>query len=202
MTDTRLQHNHTMAFLDSFESLKRIKDAVVMDSGCGDGFAAHIFTTLGAKLVLAYDPVLSYNPEYEHQHIKWYDSLKYINRICNICWSHHVIEHIDNPVEYLRQLKNHVASSGEVWLSCPNTEHDAAFSLGHIHNFTIGNLVACFGKAGYGIRGIKWLVTPGQLRVRVPVCGSDDWPDPFILKLKNSQHFNVHELPREWRWKQ
>lgn len=174
-----------------------------MDSGCGDGYASRAFVTHGAALVFAYDVMLDINDKYLHPRIKLYDSLKVMHEICDIVWTHHVIEHVDNPIEYLRQLRNRLNTDGELWLACPNTANNSVFAKGHIHNFTVANIVLCLQKAGYCVEDMSWLINDGQLRIRVPKVGVSPHllPKPFEKLLKRDQHFNVDKLPKEWNWK-
>jgi len=194
------QHNHTQVFLDSFESGLKIQDARVIDSGCGDGFASNEFMKRGAKVVYIHDIKDTFNKEYtDPKIVKVAGNLDWMNH-CTISWSHHVLEHVRNPVEYLYRLRCKLTPCGELWLGCPNTEHDAVFAEGHVNNFTIGNLVLCLRDAGYAVGEMSWLITAGQIRVRVPNRGIGELPPPIALKFKTNKHFSIHELPREWRW--
>lgn len=205
MTTANVQHNCTREFFSSFVSKHKCKDAIIMDSGCGDGYASRTFVTYGALLVLAYDPVLNLNQEFTHPRIKHYDSLKVMHNICDIVWSHHVIEHVDNPIEYLRQLKGRLDKNGELWLTCPNTSttRNCVYSGGHINNFNIANMIQCLERAGYPAHLTRWWLTDGQLRIRVPKYSMDTskYPQPFMRALSMNNHFNVSELPQKWRWK-
>lgn len=200
MTTPIVQHNATKAFFTSFQAKRKCKNAFVLDSGCGDGYASRAFITHGASRVFAYDPGLAYNPKYDHPDIIWMRDIPRGN-FFDIVWSHHVIEHIENPVEYLRELRILMRHEGELWLTCPNTANCAVYAAGHLHNFTITNILLCLQAAGYPVNDLRWYLTKGQLRVRVKAYGIPGiLPDPFEKALSKDIHFSVNKLPQIWRW--
>ena len=201
MTTPRVQHNCTGFFFRSFDAKKKVKGSVVLDSGCGDGYASRAFITHRARRVIAYDPNLAINPEYDHPDIIWSRGLPPFGGF-DVAWSHHVIEHIDNPVRYLQSLHKCLNLTGELWLTCPNTAENSVFALGHIHNFTICNMIQCLGRAGFPTQDIRWHLTSGQLRIRIPKIGDIPavLPPPFLECLESDKHFQVRQLPQVWRW--
>ena len=196
----QLQHNHTDVFLDSFDSGKLIQNAIVVDSGCGDGYASSQFINRGALKVLAHDVIPQISDYLKHPDISHVDKLYIIANQYDIVWSHHAIEHIDNPIEYLRGFSFLLKDSGWLWITCPNTANNPVYSDGHIHNFTIANLILCLNKAGFNVRDARWLINDGQLRVRVQCGGDGELPEPIYQYRKDNNHFNVNELPNKWRW--
>ena len=202
MTDRSIQHSHTGVFFKSFDARAKCNGAIVMDSGCGDGYASRAFITYGAALVLAYDPVDYKDEKYTHPRIKWRNSLELIPNDCDIIWSHHVIEHTENPIDYLWNLREYLFDHVELWLTCPNTANNSVFAKGHLSNFTIANLVLCLQKADYCVENIRWMVCKGQIRVRIPKTGMipNILPKPFNDLLAKNEHFNVNDLPTKWRW--
>lgn len=197
-----IQHNHTDVFLDSFDSKKKIKRAIIVDSGCGDSYATKRLAADGARYINAYDPgIIGAN------HLEMHKSgckISYTSRLeelaYDIVWSHHVVEHIQNPIAYLKHFGSYMKSDGELWLGCPNTADNPIFSYGHLSNFTISNLVLCLQCAGFDVKNIKWLINSGQIRIRIRRGACRTLPKPFDEMLEGQQHFNVNELPAVWRW--
>lgn len=201
MIDRRIQHNHTEVFFKSFDAKAKITNAIVLDSGCGDGFASKVFADCGASLVFAHDITILRDGEYDHPNIVWFDSLTDVYRQCDIVWSHHVIEHTENPIEYLRQLQQRLSNHGELWLTCPNTASNAVFAQGHLSNFTIANLVLCLQAAMFDVENICWLINDGQLRVRIRKTAiQTPLPEPFVKLINLDAHFGLNKLHKKWRW--
>ena len=193
------QHRLTDEFLNSFDSADRIHKAIILDSGCGDCYASNLLATYGAELVIAHDPYIApptiLRPSVKH--------IKYMTPLCdtyNIIWSHHVIEHVDSPVYYLTELRDQLKESGELWLGCPNTANNHVFSDGHIHNFTLGNLMLCLQRAMFDTKSMKWWTTDGQLRVRIRKRGECSWPLEFHTAFASNKHFDITKLPTKKEW--
>ena len=198
MINYNMQHAHTAEFLRSFDSQSQIANAVILDSGCGDGFAAQQFIRFGAKHVDAHDPNARL-PESTNK-ITYKKNYVIINDVYDIIWSHHVIEHIENPIDYLQTLRLQLHRDGELWLGCPNTLGSESWSDGHINNFNIGNLLQCLQRAEFGITIIKWLINPGQIRIRIPKLGNDRLPTSVALLYNQDKHFKINKLPHKQGW--
>ena len=196
----KIQHHCTRQFFISFDSGNHCKGAKVLDSGCGDGFASKTFLIHKAHSIYAYDPDLKTDGLHQDDKIRYAKQLPVTSDTFDIFWSHHVIEHVNDPVAYLHSFRKYSRLKSELWLGCPNTMDLSVFSLGHIHNFTIANLVLVLQRANLGVRDMRWYLTPGQIRVRVPIHGGTDLPDPFLQQQRRNKHFRVKDLPQNWRW--
>ena len=196
MTDTRIQHAHTDHFLKSFCSATKIQQSVILDHGCGDGYATTRFIQCGAIHVDSTDLQITPNvPNFLKPH-------QIYPEVYDLVWSHHVIEHQENPVKYLRDLYGCLKwAVGELWLGCPNTEGKAVFAEGHLCNFNLGNLVQCLKLAGFTTQSMSWLVSAGQLRIRVPkIKIRPEYPASFIKAFHRNIHFSISQQPAIWRW--
>ena len=181
-------------------SIKYIKDKVILDFGCGDGYAAAKFFNMGAKSVHAFD--IMYPPPddlYQNRQVKYLND--YPIGIYDIIWLHHVLEHIPDPVNMLLSLNALLHSYGELWVTVPNMANSAIYSDVHINNYNLYTLLLSLLLANFSIFNIHWLMSPGQLRIRVRKMGNKEWPIPFQYKMQGGRHFNIGELPATWRWK-
>lgn len=198
MTTMIHQHAHTIEFLRTFDSHPKIANAIILDSGCGDGFASQQFVRWGAKHVDAHDPFARLPASTDK--ITYHKNYIELSETYDIIWSHHVIEHVECPIQYLRVLKLQLKKDGELWLGCPNMANVAAWSNGHINNFDIGNLTQCLQRAGFGVSSIRWLLNPGQLRIRVPADGSTRLPTRMQYLYEKNIHFSLNQLTPNYRW--
>lgn len=73
----------------------------------------------------------------------------------------HVLEHIENPVTYLQQLKNFLKPNGKIYIEVPNVDDvmvktyecdafkDFYYKKAHLYNFNEKGLSYIFGKSGF-----------------------------------------------------
>jgi len=193
-----IQHSHTDEFLKFPGATSKIRGASILDSGCGDGFASKRFVELGAKYVLAHDPY-ALLPD-STTHIHYVKSYIPTSEMFDIAWTHHVIEHVPNPIEYLARIGLQLKKTGELWLGCPNTAKNSVYASGHLHNFTIANLVLCLQRADFDVFNISWLINPGQLRIKIKKGNSPQLPRVMEKLLARDKHFDVNKLPIKLNW--
>lgn len=188
----------TDVFLKSFKSTQLIHNAKILDSGCGDGYASKRFVELGAEQVDAVDPfTLRFVPSPK---VKFHRYPIIVDKTYDIVWSHHVIEHVHDPVKYLSELWFQLKDTGQLWLGCPNTLNTTVYAASHLHNFTLGNLLSCLQLAKFGTEEIKWSMPKGQLRIRVPKKGNSTLPEIILKRIETNIHFDLNTLPITWNW--
>jgi 2-polyprenyl-6-hydroxyphenyl methylase/3-demethylubiquinone-9 3-methyltransferase len=75
-----------------------------------------------------------------------------------------IIEHVIDPVEFLKKLESHVVSGGYIFISTPEKDGyygEKNFNEQHIHQFTKETLENLIGKE----RVVKWENSPDFLQV-------------------------------------
>lgn len=207
--DKMTQDNHTDVFLNSFDANSFINDKIVLDIGCGHGYAASQFLDRGAKTVHAMDIDLRRvneisKPYYtQNTPIEFFNSweeLLSLNIKYDLIWHHHVIEHIEDCFGFLRQVREILSDDGEMWMACPNMASHSVFSPGHIHNFQSAQLVEVLQRTGFAIEKVSVWTLGGQLRVRVPASGSNEYPEVMKKSLDETGRCPA-ELLSHWNWK-
>jgi len=191
-----MSHSHSLDFLHSFNWQERIRNKVILDSGCGDGFVADLFSKNKAKSVYAYDIELRDNPIYKSITTR----KPALNRAYDVVWTSHVIEHVEHPMFYLKELKVYLKAAGELWLSCPNMADGCVYSPGHLHNFVVPNLVNHLMHTGYDTKNMSWWHHKGQLRIIIKATGTSTWPEPCQMNLDKNGRINPKNLPIQWNW--
>ena len=220
MTTTTIQHQAAMDFLDSSPSPK---GKVVMDVGCGDGFAAYQFAARGASKVYANDLMDREDPETDL--IPESDFLKdipfvamnqrphYANQI-DIVWCHHCLEHQEAPIGFLKELHSLLVISaelrllvigGELWLAVPNMRDNLNLSPGHTMAYNMPLLIEHLRRASFNVEhGSFWGNRPvgGHLRVRVKAMSIHEksrYPEPMQQAFDNSGRCPA-EAVHNWKW--
>lgn len=203
-----VQQAHALVFLDSFPSEASLQGRRFLDVGCGDGFVAVIAKRRNAREVWAVDKAA---PERDHlgrplmvaQH-----QIAFARRVTDIAdgnfdvvWCHHVLEHIEAPVDFLRTLRAKLCPTGWLWITVPNMANNAVFSPGHLHNYFAPSLAAQLQLASFGSASLKVWAHKGQLRMRVPRDGVPGYPPPMEKALQTSGRCPSEALER-WRWEE
>jgi 2-polyprenyl-3-methyl-5-hydroxy-6-metoxy-1,4-benzoquinol methylase len=102
-----------------------LKDFAVVDVGCGLGFGSEYLKFLGRKCI-AFDPSLA--ATYSRKHLKIDISPEFATRNNSnsnerkIAYASEVIEHVEDPFQFLLNLKEIAGGDGFVMLTTPNAD--------------------------------------------------------------------------------
>jgi SAM-dependent methyltransferase len=101
------------------------------------------------------------------------------NNAFDICFSHHVLEHVENPLQTLKEIKNKLKSKGVIRLITP-FDNNERFLLGepnhHLYTWSVQNLGNLLEEAGFSIKEIRYLY--------------HNWPDNYVSEyLKDKKRF-------------
>lgn len=217
------QHRVTDTFMESFNLRNLVEGARVLDHGCGDGYAAAKMLAAGAKeaqaidiapkaeiLEVVNDPYKA--PDGDAPSLCLRNGIAFSRNLVSlplydagydVIWSHHVIEHVEAPVDFLRELWGLLKPGGTLLLGCPNMQDHNVFSPGHIHNFTIPTMIAQMQLAGFAVQDCSFWYQRGQLRMRVAKGDGRDrmqWPAPCRDMLHKTGRIDSDKLPARWNW--
>ncbi len=210
MSKYRIQHNHTDAYINSLD-VSKIKNAVIIDLGCGDGYASTKFYKLGADRVYGIDHNLVEEDLLCKDKINYLNDMSDVKGLVDVIWCHHVIEHVWNPIKFLSSVFDKLKWGGELWIGCPNAalDHPRIFSQGHIHNYHVVSLLAQLQIVGFNVHDCSWWWHKGQLRIRVKktlgkVVGQNsnyhDFPSPIKNQIKKIGRVNIDHLEPKHNW--
>lgn len=205
-----VQDNHTDKFLNSFNADDMIIGSSILDVGCGHGYASAEFLKRGARLVDALDidlrkvndiPKPIYLQDIPVEFFSSWEEILSKNTKYDIIWHHHVIEHVENCFEFLRTIHSLLNDGGHMWMACPNMASHSVFSPGHIHNFQAGQLIDVLRRCGFAVAEARVWALAGQLRVRVPKNGDNDYPEIMKTSLTETGRCPA-DILSNWRWKE
>ncbi len=108
------------AALKSLLSIKDLnKNSTILDYGCGAGQFINELKMLGFKKPIGFDPFLTENVVLKGQ-LVLSNNLSLFTPTCwDIITLNHVFEHLENPVQKLIELNNHLAKHGKLLLRFP-----------------------------------------------------------------------------------
>lgn len=203
-----VQQAHALRFLDSFPSAPSLQGRRFLDVGCGDGFVAVTAKQRNAREVWAVDKAAPARDDLGRPLLVAQHQIAFARRLADVTngdfdvvWCHHVLEHIEAPIDFLRAMRAKLCPTGWLWITVPNMADNAVYSAGHIHNYLAPSLAAQLQLAGFGSASSKVWVEKGQLRMRVPRDGATGYPAPMERALRASGRCPAEALAR-WRWEE
>jgi SAM-dependent methyltransferase len=110
----RLDYFSRIAYGNRLAMLKRAgvrKHSSILDSGCGSGLYVQYLREKGYGNTVGWDPYL-----------KEYADTGQLSRQYDVVTSHDVIEHVESPAQYLRELVALVKPGGVLVLGTPNAD--------------------------------------------------------------------------------
>jgi SAM-dependent methyltransferase len=169
------------AKINKYKVQKYVKPSdIVLDFGCGGGY-------LLAELNAAKKIGIEVNPfaikEANKKGISVYQDIKNVkNASVDIIISHHVLEHIKNPLETLKKLRTKLKKGGKAVFIVP---HEVKMSYKandinqHLYTWSPMNLGNIFTEAGFKVQKVEWI--------------RSQWPPYFfyIHKLTGDKLFNI-----------
>jgi SAM-dependent methyltransferase len=163
----------------------------VLDFGCGGG---HILRNLNCARRVGIDVNPVAVSAARQQGIECYSSLADIGDYFNVVISNHALEHVEHPINVLRQLRDRLVPDGMLVLYLPMEDwrtqrvYDPEDINHHLHGWTpqmLGNSLfeAGFSPSGFSIRIVNLAFFPGIRSVYGRV--------PDVLVSKGCQAFSI-----------
>ena len=104
---------------------ENIREKIIVDVGCGAGSFLDILKGLASKTI-AVEPTKSFHHELRaKEHVTYSnceDALKEWTETVDIVVSFAVLEHVENPIAFLKEIKSLLKPDGFLLISTPNTD--------------------------------------------------------------------------------
>jgi SAM-dependent methyltransferase len=98
----------------------------------------------------------------------------------DICFSHHALEHVENPLGTLKEIKNKLKSNGVLRLITPfdtNERYSADDPNHHLYTWSVQNIGNLLKEAGFLIEEARYLY--------------HNWPDNYVEEyMRNKDRFH------------
>jgi len=141
----RLFREHKIRYLFA---KKFVKNKIVVDVACGNGFGTYILARSGAKFLYGIDNdkvVISYaKQKYKDDNIKFIpgnaEKIPLRSNLADVIVSLETIEHLKYPKKFLKEAKRIIKPGGLLVLSTPNGEVSYEDNLFHIKEYTFSEL--------------------------------------------------------------
>lgn len=138
----------------------------VLDFGCGSGGFLHLIKDIASD-VSGVELDRRLNSTLNSEGIKCFDDISNLEGTFDVITLFHVVEHLINPVDILKQLEKHLSTNGIIIIEVPNAD-DALLSLYdskpfadftywscHVYLFNSATLERMLKKAGYKVKFVK-----------------------------------------------
>ncbi len=207
-----LSQSHFRA-LELIEKLAVNKNRGVLEIGCGYGAALDYFKKQNFSRVVGFEPSLHRaEAAIEHFGAVIINDLNQASRPFGLIFSHHVIEHVYNPNQFIKTAASLQEDGDFLILSLPNVvgEHSGynIFYLPHLHAFSKQAVEALLNKNGYEI-----LIdhSPSDLNTIIGAVKRKN-PKSIFRKDTEYQKFYIEKFQKElalnrliggfylWRW--
>lgn len=138
---------------------KKIEDCSFLEIGCGQGYLLYLLKEIGAKTCIGIEPdprgqegAAKYNVEI----IRDFFNVSLLNERFDVVFSYGVLEHIQKPLEFIKDLTNCLKDDGIIFSAVPNCEKGlelgdfALLAHEHYNYFTPRSLQNLYRLAGLG----------------------------------------------------
>jgi hypothetical protein len=127
-----------------------------LDIGSSSGELIRIIKNNYGNVGIGIEPGKAYRDHAISQGINTYESLEKIPKIhlnkIGLVSLGHVLEHLDNPIDYLKIIrKKYLSPKGHVLIEVPNLYFHDSFEVAHLSAFTTHSLNQTLRLAGYRI---------------------------------------------------
>lgn len=191
-----------------------VENKRVLDLACGEGFGAYFLASFGPKIITAVDisgeAIRKAKKSFVHPSLEFLEAdARNVSRLFqpnsfDVVISYETFEHIENPQDYLLEIKKVLAPGGIVVISCPNDNwyypEESNSNPFHIKKYTFLEFrkvtEEVFGKATFWLNGTPAI---GFQNVQVfppmqaPNLG-DSWiqvqqSDTYLVKVENDAQY-------------
>lgn len=166
--DHYLSHDHLTKYTLEYLWPRNLRDKTVIDVGCGAGALLDALVGVSGK-VISVEPDPTWEAILKSKYDNHFNSIKDFknsNLKADLILSMQVIEHIEDPVLFLNELRSLMRFDTELIISTPN-RNEILMKAGpdifkkffyrsqHRWSFTVNSLQACAKEAGLIVNDIK-----------------------------------------------
>ena len=142
----------------------------ILEIGSGSGELANYFANIGAN-VTTVDPCIAGYDNDQIQHYQQFFDDSFPNKTYDLIISRHIIEHVSNPVKFLKLCKSKLNTHGNIYIEVPNLEstltnhRSVDFFNDHVQHFSKHSLSLSGSLAGLIVNRDKSLLNSVHIGV-------------------------------------
>ena len=200
------EQNYSQYFVDYLNEIvsylikNNFQDKKIVEIGCGKGYFTELLEKRGFKNIYGFDPAY----EGDNPNItKDYFSEKYKSINADLVILRHVLEHIENPYEFLQHIQNATSKDTKVLIEVPDfewiVENRAFWDIFYEHcNYFDSTFLSSFFKNATSkkVFGSQYLLMLASLdELNKPYVQHRYPKDIFEKSFKNIKEFLSHHTP-------
>lgn len=143
--------NNNLTNIINFLNVSNIS---ILEIGSGSGEIANYYSEHGCN-VTTVDPCITGYENTAITHYQQFFDVSFPDNQYDLIIARHIIEHIDNPIEFLKLCKSRLSDTGQVYIEVPNLDSTLMndrivdFFNDHVQHFSINSLNLCSALSGF-----------------------------------------------------
>ena len=179
------QHTFALEFLNALP----IKRGTVLDIGAGPGFQTQWFIEHGFDAVAV--DVVKPRVDVPFLLADVGNVAIALDRPVDAVWSHHMLEHVENPLRVLREFHRIIKPDGWLFLTVP--QFNDTISSGHIVSYTMPLLIYHLALVGFDMRTSYY----GKFRSHLRMAARKHPDGPLAGARSLAELARAHRLPMD-----
>ena len=121
-------------------SMDFCRNKVILDAGCGEGYGSNLLAEVATKVIgvdISQEAIRHAREKYSRENLHYYVmdavNMDFADNTFDVIISFQVIEHLNNPLKFLKEIKRILKKGGWAIISTPNKSLHKGKSIGKYH---------------------------------------------------------------------